>query len=614
MDDTPAVGPVPTPTSASLPENAFRLLGLPGLASQMEIREAAAARVKAVRLGEAAGVPDPAELPGLPAMERDVESLKVALQRLTEPETRLRERLLWIFDETNLLTAAWHGSEASFTEGADPANAIDDHDACVLRLYELSHRDPATEDESGWRSLLKRWAKVVSRDELWEALSRAESEGGFDSAAGSAELRERREQALTDALTVPIARARSEAVERGDGSPLARLAEWLREVPGGSGPAEQLDQEVASLRAREIQELCGELRKEVAGLLKRGQGDPVSLRSSCDLVLTRFEREVEGPLEALVDQVGAEAHATGLVRNSAALLLNTLAAGYGRALAYDEGLAVLRRAEILALGSKVTARIQGSLRNMAERAENHAGQADLPPPPVDDRSEPVAAVEPSVAAASSPAARPAPWRGVAAGIAALLLGLAAGSPPGRSALEDLRAMTVRGGSSPSGGSSMGTGDPAAVAVPGHGATNRPGSPRGPSTAGADAPALPASPAARRLYTEITDERARMNTLDRRLGELDTVIDSLARRIDLYKVQLDDFEHRLLVNQPVEMEAYRTAIQDHNDLVDEYNDSIASRRSLSDAYRLLARRDSLLVGRYNELARKATSGPIGAGSP
>src|SRR4051812_18445475 len=148
--------------------NAFRVLRVPVSASASEIHKAAASMRRAAALGLAST--SEIDIPGLGEVPREEADIRSAVGRLTNPEQRLTDRLLW-FHQLPQSTTTKNDSS-----GLDPAG----HDG-VLR--ELFNAIPVGLDDSGlaiWVKALRAWHAVTSDDDYWALALTHEDQGGFE--------------------------------------------------------------------------------------------------------------------------------------------------------------------------------------------------------------------------------------------------------------------------------------------------------------------------------------------------------------------------------------------------------------------------------------------------
>lgn len=202
------------PRSERILRNAYRILGVGGEAGWAEIRGAAAR-----------DDPGPWDLPFLGPVSRTPAERGLALNRLVDPSQRLRERLFW-FHETlsegavrDLDPATLRNSMEGWGSTSE-ATAL--HDAAVVGLIATLTLDPQVEDVDLWSRVLERWRAVLSAEEYWGAVIRAESQGEFEIPAPFGEIYELREKALGLVLEIPAAIARKAVLD--DDLPLARRA------------------------------------------------------------------------------------------------------------------------------------------------------------------------------------------------------------------------------------------------------------------------------------------------------------------------------------------------------------------------------------------------------
>lgn len=202
------------PRSERILRNAYRILGVGGEAGWAEIRSAAAR-----------DDPGPWDLPFLGAVSRTPAERGLALNRLVDPSQRLRERLFW-FHETLSEAAVRDLDPATLRNSMEGWGSTSEatalHDAAVVGLITTLTLDPQVEDVDLWSRVLERWRAVLSAEEYWGAVIRAESQGGFEIPAPFGEIYELREKSLGLVLEIPAGIARKAVLD--DDLPLARRA------------------------------------------------------------------------------------------------------------------------------------------------------------------------------------------------------------------------------------------------------------------------------------------------------------------------------------------------------------------------------------------------------
>src|SRR5688500_11897480 len=133
-----------------LTRNAFRVLGLPATASQAAIDQAA----RRMRIfSDPKRVPaTPFDAPWLGELPRSKMDLEQAVARLSEPRSRLRERLLWFHDaELVPADAAPAALDAAAVRFGSRSDVVAEHDTAVTLYAAALLADPRIADASRWQ-------------------------------------------------------------------------------------------------------------------------------------------------------------------------------------------------------------------------------------------------------------------------------------------------------------------------------------------------------------------------------------------------------------------------------------------------------------------------------
>lgn len=242
-------GPEPaSPASEPVVRNPYRVLGLSGDATWPEIR-AAAARI----LDE----PEPErhatawDLPWLGAVPRSPAEVERALARLGDPHTRLRSRVFW-FHERVAESAVYELQPSTIRNALEgwssTALEVARHDAAVVALIAAITLDPDVRSSALWQRALREWNEALDLEAYWMDVLRVEMEGGFESPASLAEVRDLRDRA-SEMVSEPLLVYAREAVIAEEIPRAARTLAVLREV---------LSREAFTAR-------CGDLAEHVWG-------------------------------------------------------------------------------------------------------------------------------------------------------------------------------------------------------------------------------------------------------------------------------------------------------------------------------------------------------------
>jgi hypothetical protein len=215
------------PGSQQLSSSAYRTLGLSGSATQGQIDQAA----RKLRIW-----PDPNTIPPTPwdlkwlgPISRNKNDIEQALARLSEPSTRIAERLMW-FNGGD--PKPWSGIDASRIAGiTSPANAGDVHDRALYRLHMAGVRDPNLNDPGRWQDVLMQLRELAGSDDYLASVVDLENNGDFDKRARLEEIADELHK-LPDSLTAGFITRAEAALENDDFVVAGRIMDLLR----GCGP------------------------------------------------------------------------------------------------------------------------------------------------------------------------------------------------------------------------------------------------------------------------------------------------------------------------------------------------------------------------------------------
>lgn len=101
-----------------------------------------------------------------------------------------------------------------------------------------------------------------------------------------------------------------------------------------------------------------------------------------------------------------------------------------------------------------------------------------------------------------------------------------------------------------------------------------------------------------LISQINSGKQNLRTMETELEQIDSTIESLSTRINLLKSQVDGYESAAQKGQYVNQYSYNSAIENHNNLVNEYNTVLAKRKNKYSEYEQEFKRINGLIDRYN----------------
>jgi hypothetical protein len=169
-------------TAERIESNAFRILGLPGTASQQAIEQAA--RRMRIWPDEKRIPPTAWDLPWVGKLSRSKNALEQAVARLNEPTSRVEERLLWFHAASAMLKDQTPVSIQSIVpQLASSTNWAEKHDAALASYRAAMLLDPEMSDPRRWRSVVKTFGELAKSDDYLDYLLQVESTGDFEKRA-----------------------------------------------------------------------------------------------------------------------------------------------------------------------------------------------------------------------------------------------------------------------------------------------------------------------------------------------------------------------------------------------------------------------------------------------
>lgn len=337
--------------------NAFRFLGLGGNSSARDIHAAAQSRKRSLKLG--AGKGTPWDLGWIDKPERTEATLLDALGRLTNIESRLRERLFWF-------------EEAQEENGASqPPTA---HDRALRALLLALIEDSDALDEERWRDVGLQWQELGHDDPYWERMLVTESEGGFEPPAGERDIENLRNQALQLAFD-PVAERGRKAAFSGETETAARCLRVLR----GAGLSESqlygLEQSLAGPIVAQIHQACEQIQT-YRNDINRADDAVAGNVPVCERNQAEFEGVVPllNQLQALA---GADNQMVLQAKEECAVLLHLLALDWTWADEFGKSRDLMVRSQAIGAGTPAEPRIAARIAELDEPAKREQIRQDF---------------------------------------------------------------------------------------------------------------------------------------------------------------------------------------------------------------------------------------------
>lgn len=173
----------------SVSANAYRVLGLAAGASQAEV-DGAARRMRLCADEGSSIVNDTPD--ALPPFHRTRQNIESAVARLTHPETRVVERVLWFCKPaaaaTSLGDARGIKGRPTPDEPSWPSDIAQSHDRSLAMVCAITGRGPLSYDWDLWKRAATEIGRLAQSSEYGDWLQRIEADGGFDKPATSGEI------------------------------------------------------------------------------------------------------------------------------------------------------------------------------------------------------------------------------------------------------------------------------------------------------------------------------------------------------------------------------------------------------------------------------------------
>jgi rhodanese-related sulfurtransferase len=328
-------------------DNAYRVLGLSGHASQREIYAAASALRRAIKLGVAK---TPAhQIVWLGSNVLTENDVRDALSRLTVPAQRIYERLFWFFDPQTAATMPALGF-ASLQETAARLQADESpaarHDNALLWLAVMLRLDPALYLANEWSQTYALWKELIEGRESWSLLMAADLKGDFEQVTTFGEIGDLRGRAWR-LVTSPLTEIAKDAMLREDHARAGRALAVLRASGVPDALAGEYEHEILGSIEDDFDALLsvafGSYRYEV-----KTDQNVSERRETCWRAYAKFNEQVKPALKKILELAGSESHVARRMFAAAADALDELAEGFETAFDNESRVKMLRRAWQLA--------------------------------------------------------------------------------------------------------------------------------------------------------------------------------------------------------------------------------------------------------------------------
>jgi hypothetical protein len=131
----------------------------------------------------------PWDLPWLGPVNRTESDVQSANGRITNPSSRLRERIFWFFEGQEIVELLSPQSLNNAARGWASAPRLSArHDAALLNFIAAIVIDPTIREEERWLQVISDWQELIESDEYWSALLDNEINGRFEPPATSVEI------------------------------------------------------------------------------------------------------------------------------------------------------------------------------------------------------------------------------------------------------------------------------------------------------------------------------------------------------------------------------------------------------------------------------------------
>jgi hypothetical protein len=358
-------------------KNAYRVLGITGIASQQELKKTIANIRRQAKVGKA--YTSPVDLAWVTApVAREEKDLLDAETRLLNPETRIKERLLWFHSVPEGFPAHMTVDEAVSTaqnvfKSNDP---VARHDAAVLMQFAAIAGSPEFDNGELWNQALSMWRTVQQDEAYWTSLCEMDEKLGYEPVCLASDVMAYRDK-LMDLVSEPIVLLSKEALNHGNQQLFARAAALINKGPGTS-EAEGVPQdnrassEIADEFHRMMNSYCEEISKMQDGVdrkektYKKNKQKNIDICGHCETI---FDYEVQKLLDNAKAALNESSPDLADLKVAAATILEMVGGGYTWADDYVNAVRLLERAEDLARNTAAEPKIRETLDNYRKSLE-----------------------------------------------------------------------------------------------------------------------------------------------------------------------------------------------------------------------------------------------------
>jgi hypothetical protein len=363
---------------ASFLKNAYRVVGITGATPQQELKKTVSNIRRQIKVGKAYTSPVDLAWIGAP-VSRQEKDLLDAETRLLNPDTRVKERLLWFhsvpegFPTQMTVQEAVSTAQTVFQSG-DP---LARHDAAVLMQFAAIADSPEFERAELWNHALSLWRTMQQDEAYWMALCEIDDQLGYEPVCLASDVLSHREKFM-ELITEPIVLLSKEALNHGNQQLFARAAALINPASSSAsqqenGPADNAgSSEIADEFHRMMNSYCDEIAKMLDGIDRSEKTYKASKQKNLDICghcETIFDYEVQKLLDnakaALPESSTDMAH----LKESAATILEMIGGAYTWADDYVNAVRMLERAEDLARNTALEPKIAETLDNYRKSLE-----------------------------------------------------------------------------------------------------------------------------------------------------------------------------------------------------------------------------------------------------
>lgn len=309
--------------------NAYRVLGISGLASEEEIKAAAFDIHR--RMQQGGELSTPWDVKYLGDIVRTKQRVRDALLRLRDPMSRVLERLFWFHTSNVVAGSDWNALVDEMERRDQWGGTANKHDAGLIDLITEWHEFPEGDDTASYLPALDRWHQVVKSDAYWGLVLSIEGKGGFHNRVTVDNIASARAQAFWRGYTLFLD---SVGVAFRDGKrAIGETA--LETLCGDDAPIRDLEQceiEVLAQESSALASLCGAISHRCERVCKSVVNPNVlQLQEFCtvsEAAKADFVASVVPRLTALEAGLGAQTDAYLVAKVAAAACLESIGRAY----------------------------------------------------------------------------------------------------------------------------------------------------------------------------------------------------------------------------------------------------------------------------------------------